>query len=73
MLLKNKSDSAFVIFLKQPKFLCQSILAGEEIEVEDQTGYAILAQYSKIEKIEKPKAKAYAKAPLDKILPEVEL
>jgi hypothetical protein len=74
MFLKNKSGSAIVILLKQPKFLCKSVLDGEEFEVDDQTGYAILAHYPKFEKVEPaPKAKALAKSPADKQLPGVEL
>jgi hypothetical protein len=74
MLLKNNNNSALVVLIKQPKFLCKSVLAGEEFEVDDQTGYAILAHYPKFEKIEAaPKAKAHAKSPSDKQLPGVEL
>jgi hypothetical protein len=74
MQLKNKSASSFVVFLKKPKFMVKSVLAGEEFVVDDQTGYAILSEYpEQIEKLEDAlKAKAFARSPSDKSL-EVKL
>ena len=74
MQLKNVSDSAFVVFLKRPKFFVKSILVGEEFVVDDQLGYAILSEYpDQIARSEElVKAKAYAKSPADKSL-EVKL
>lgn len=74
MLLKNVSESSFVVFLKKPQFLIKSVLPGEEFTVEDRTGYAILAEYpEQIKKIDSDvKAKAFAKSPSDKSL-EVKL
>lgn len=64
MRLFVKASQGLVLLCKKPEFFCRSVEGGEELEVSDELGHALLALYPQhLAVCEAPKAEAKARTP----------
>jgi hypothetical protein len=67
MRLVVKAHEAFVLLCKKPQFYCQSVASGEVLDVGDELGAALLAQYpAHLAVVEAEKVEAKAKPKREK-------
>lgn len=43
--LGNSQQKSMILMMKAPQYICKEVLLGDELDIEDPVGHAIMTQY----------------------------